>query len=389
MVEDAISFWTEIQRYEDRLAADPRSLCFVELSELYRKLGLLDDAVSVAKKGSDLHPDHAAGLYVLGTSCHAKGLEREAREALERTVELEPGHLDAARLLSQLYVAAGELARAGKLLREIMRQHPDDVETGLLLRSIGGEDESAAAEEEQPEELEEVEVIEELTEVLDEPQEEPASFVSGRGAQGGSGEPVAAGPVPAPAGREVDPFAIFADESPLWDVEAPGELQPSELSGNFDLSGRGQADKELRSHSASDEPDHWSELFASPPAAEPTAAQHPARDPLTTATLAELYVTQGFIDKALGIYRELQASDPANPAYRSRCAELAELKKQAGPQAAQAQQPPAVATAAQRQAGPAVPPASEPPASRAAAGAAFESELCHWLENIRRRRDGV
>lgn len=375
MVEDAISFWTEIQRYEDRLAADPRSLCFVELSELYRKLGLLDDAVSVAKKGSDLHPDYPAGFYVLGSSCYAKGLVREAREALERTVELEPKHLEAARLLSQLYIEGGELGRAGMLLREIVRQHPEDVETELLLRSIGGETGSDAAEEEQLEELEEVEVIEELTEVLEELQEEP-SLVAAAAPQEGGGASVAR-PVPAPAVREADPFAIFEEESPLWDVEAPEELPPS------DISGQNQGDRHLRIQSPSEQSgnsDDWSALFASTPANEPTAAQPPARDPLTTATLAELYVTQGFIDKALGIYRELLTADPANQSYRSRCAELEELKRAlAEPPAAQARPPVAQA----------VPPANVPPSTRAASGETYETELCHWLENIRRRRDGV
>ena len=353
MVEDAISFWTDIQRYEDKLAADPRSLCFVELSELYRKLGLLDDAVSVAKKGSDLHPDYPAGFYALGTACHAKGLQREAREALERTVQLEPGHLEASRLLSQLYVEGGELPRAGKLLREILRQHPGDVEADLLLRSIGGERGNDVPEEEQleeVEELEEVEVIEELTELLEEPPAPQAAPAVAQAVPVARQEAAAVRPVPAPASGAADPFAIFEEESPLWDVQASDQ----------------------------------SDFFAPPPAAEPSAAQHPARDPLTTATLAELYVTQGFVDKALGIYQELLGSDPANQSYRARCAELEKLKE-AQEEAPSAQGAPSTA---QRQPSSAV-MAAEAASSQGAPGDQFESELRHWLENIRRRRDGV
>lgn len=46
------------------------------------------------------------------------------------------------------------------------------------------------------------------------------------------------------------------------------------------------------------------------------------RDPLSTATLAELYVRQGFGDKALEIYHAILAADPGNAGVRSRIAEL-------------------------------------------------------------------
>ncbi|MBI2354818.1 MAG: tetratricopeptide repeat protein [Deltaproteobacteria bacterium] len=53
--------------------------------------------------------------------------------------------------------------------------------------------------------------------------------------------------------------------------------------------------------------------------AAPVATDH---DPLSTATLAELYVRQGFGDKALEIYHAILAADPGNAGVRSRMAEL-------------------------------------------------------------------
>jgi hypothetical protein len=49
-------------------------------------------------------------------------------------------------------------------------------------------------------------------------------------------------------------------------------------------------------------------------------------DPLSTATLAELYVRQGFIEKALTIYYALHDEDPANTTVRERIAELEALE---------------------------------------------------------------
>src|SRR5690242_20565897 len=102
MIQDAISFWTEIQRYENMLAADPRSYCFVPLSELYRKLNLLDDAVSVAVKGCSMHPDYPGGFFALGAAYNAKGEKAEARKALEQAVALKPELTEALKLLGEL-----------------------------------------------------------------------------------------------------------------------------------------------------------------------------------------------------------------------------------------------------------------------------------------------
>lgn len=51
--------------------------------------------------------------------------------------------------------------------------------------------------------------------------------------------------------------------------------------------------------------------------------QAPAgRDPLKTGTLAELYVSQGFTDKALAIYRDILADELGNATVAARIAEL-------------------------------------------------------------------
>lgn len=66
------------------------------------------------------------------------------------------------------------------------------------------------------------------------------------------------------------------------------------------------------------EDDIWMEETEETVCAAPPV-QH---DPLSTVTLAELYVQQGFISKALDIYRSLYGEDPSNDEVRSRIAEL-------------------------------------------------------------------
>ena len=68
-----------------------------------------------------------------------------------------------------------------------------------------------------------------------------------------------------------------------------------------------------------------SDLFEEPPEGgeeEPERAGAVHHDPLSTTTLAELYVQQGFVSKALDIYHTILADDPANSVALARIAEL-------------------------------------------------------------------
>jgi tetratricopeptide (TPR) repeat protein len=64
-----------------------------------------------------------------------------------------------------------------------------------------------------------------------------------------------------------------------------------------------------------------------PGAAEPEAA--PGRR-IVTRTLAEIYASQGYHDKAFEIYRELSSRQPENALYHARLADLKELLLQRG-----------------------------------------------------------
>jgi len=78
--------------------------------------------------------------------------------------------------------------------------------------------------------------------------------------------------------------------------------------------------KEIEAEAAAEEVEP-EVTFVAPPAAE--AVRH---DPLSTATLAELYVQQGFVDKALAIYRAMYAEDFTNGSIRNRITELVAME---------------------------------------------------------------
>jgi 3-dehydroquinate synthase len=113
--------------------------------------------------------------------------------------------------------------------------------------------------------------------------------------------------------------------------------------------------------------------------AEPLAAGEPDHDPLSTATLAELYAQQGFTDKALEVYRAILAHDPDNTGVRSRIA-LLEAGLTVNLAAASAGSTGADAIQERTCEGPS-PAASSPPQEKEAEALAI---LDGWLDNIGR-----
>lgn len=264
MTQGVESFRKDIKRYEDILSSDPNSYCFAPLAELYRKAGLLDNAIATARKGIEIYPDYVGGHLALGRACLEKGEQAESRTALERVVRATPDNPVAQKLLSQIYIDSGEIVLARKALETILLLSPDDVECKEALdrleqhgRSFEPEtnllDVSGGAPhgiEEDEFLLEEAEIIEELSdEVIDE----------GVGAE-------------EPAQEEFEAFNLDSTE-PLIGEDSEGTPES-------------------------------------------------APDPLQTATIAQLYIDQGFLKKALKIYRDLQDSNPDNVELRERIVDL-------------------------------------------------------------------
>ena len=233
-MQDSTSFWTDIKKLEEQLSKAPESFCFAGLSTLYLEAGLIDDALHLAREGVTKHPDYLAGLRALSLACHAKGLNDEAVDLLQRVVLALPEDAQSQRLLGRLLVEAGEQESAQQVYRVVLEFDPDDVECRLQLESL--------------------ERLAGATESL---------FISDE--------------------------EYEDDEEIIEDLEILEEF-----------------DEELDEESSETEP----------------LASEAAHDPLSTVTLAELYVNQGFIAKALEIYRAILVDNPVDRTIIERVAEL-------------------------------------------------------------------
>jgi len=137
------------------------------------------------------------------------------------------------------------------------------------------------------------------------------------------------------------------------------------------------------------------EVRQAPAAATAAVAPHGA-EPISTATIAEIYIRQGYLNRALKVYRDLLQSDPQNEGVRRK---LVELKQRIKDQKAS---PPAGLPVAS-EAAPTVVPTSVPvthpsesaetesgdAASRSAAETRQLEQLTRWIDAIHRRRADV
>jgi tetratricopeptide (TPR) repeat protein len=299
------SFWADIKRFEDRLKKDPESFCFSQLAESYLQVGLVDDALSVARSGVAIHPGYVAGQLVFAKACFRKGLQDDCKKALENVTSAVPENAEAQRMLARLYAESGRDDAAAQVLKTLLEFCPDDQMARAELDALQG---GVMDDDLEIIEFTEADIIHDETESA----------------------PVVTSAVKHAAFEEPVPIV---EEEP-WQAE---EAEEEAVQSGF----------------------------------MPEASVE--KDPLTTGTLAELYVSQGFISKAIEIYRDILQADPGNATVLAR---LAELEPEDVPA-------PAVSVV---EAKVVAPPAVKPVPATGEADTGAVEILEGWLDNARRLR---
>lgn len=90
-----------IERYQLALEKDPRSQVFAPLSEAYRKMGLIEEAFRISSRGVQYHPQFAGGHIALANVLMDKGQYENAKESLERAIQLSPENILAYQRLGE------------------------------------------------------------------------------------------------------------------------------------------------------------------------------------------------------------------------------------------------------------------------------------------------
>lgn len=258
MMPDTASLWAAAKRFEEILRKDARALSFAPLADIYRQLGLQEEALEAARKGCSLHPDFAAGQMALAKSALDCGGKDEAVKALEVVVRITPENIEAQRLLADLYTAAGKDAEAFGCLS--------------------------------------------VASSLDMELQEPAA-------------PLAVAEVVS-LEEEISDADILELSDELIEDETFAESMV-QFAASPDRPSLGEAVNRAEPFMITTPPPLYNE--------EPAAAEPPPV--MASATIAELYVNQGFPDKGADVYRELLGADPLNKEYEKRLMELTQPEK--------------------------------------------------------------
>jgi len=138
-----VSLLGKIAGYTEILSKDPRSTVFVPLSEAYRKMKLLDEAIDVANKGVAALPGYAPGFIALARAQAEHGLVKEAVVSFERVLQLEDENLQGIKGLARVRMMVGQVAEARSLLEKAKELAPEDPQIGNMLDSLDHVDSQA------------------------------------------------------------------------------------------------------------------------------------------------------------------------------------------------------------------------------------------------------
>lgn len=136
MSDTSVSLLGKIAGYTEILAKDPQSTVFVSLCEAYRQLGMLDDALEIAQKGTRHLQGFSPGFVALGRIHAQQDDLAEAANAFEKALAIEKDSLPALKALARCRFRQGHLDKARELLLRAHQLNPADPIVNKMLASL-------------------------------------------------------------------------------------------------------------------------------------------------------------------------------------------------------------------------------------------------------------
>jgi tetratricopeptide (TPR) repeat protein len=124
MAEGEVKLRPEIEKLSIKLEKDPKSKVFAQLADAYRKSNMVDEAIEIAKRGLEIHPNYAAAHLVLGRCYLEKRIFSLAREELERAANLDPYNSVTLKVLADALFAQGAKEEAIRRYQQVVDMDP-------------------------------------------------------------------------------------------------------------------------------------------------------------------------------------------------------------------------------------------------------------------------
>ena len=125
-----------IYRHLKKYHEDPTSRVFAPLAEAYRKAGLVEEALVVARAGTKMHPHFVGGRVVLARVLFDQKLYSDVIEELEFVVQNAPDNLVAQRLVAESHLMLGHVAEALHAFKMLLYFCPQDTELNQMVQEL-------------------------------------------------------------------------------------------------------------------------------------------------------------------------------------------------------------------------------------------------------------
>ncbi len=248
---------------------------FLPLANAYRERNNLDKCISLFRQGLLAFPHYWAARVALGRALMERGDLDEALEELEAAIGYVPENLLLHRLLALLYFKRGELSKSATYCRLVLFMIPEDRECFFIMSEI--------------------------------------SKIQARGSQ---------------TEAIIEETKRFAPESWQFEQEPPEQEQPEQEPPEQEQQSwqpeQEPPEQEQQSWQFEQElpeqelPEQEQEEPAPQPERTKKKQEQEGQEEILTPTIAELYLSQGFAEKAIEIYQELLIRQPDRTEWMER-----------------------------------------------------------------------
>ncbi|HEY4716160.1 MAG TPA: hypothetical protein VII00_03575 [bacterium] len=305
----------EVDKYLAALIKDPKSKAFVPLADAYRKAGMIDEAVKVALDGLKYNSNYVSGRLILSKCYFEKNMFKETGEEIRRVIKANPENIDAQKILAQILEHDGNVSESQKVWGIVLTLNPNDPDAKAKIKPS----------------------VSEKSAEVHKPVAEQAEKAEGRPAPDLKAEIKATLPAadmvkkaePAPARQikeEVLPSAPKAEKtSEIKAAEEPphsGEkAAPNPILESHQSMQVGQAHS---SQTVTERPPELPKISKDTDAPKVNQTYdkkggHPEQQTVSSLkSLADLYVQQGYLDRALKVYSELLESHSDDAGIKDR-----------------------------------------------------------------------
>ncbi len=121
-----------LKKYQE----NPSSRVFAPLTEAYRRAGLLDEAIEIAREGLRYHPNFMGGRVALARALFDKQNYQGVVDELAPVVDDIPDNLVAQRLLAESYLILGRLVEALGAYKMLLFFAPQDTEAAKIAQEL-------------------------------------------------------------------------------------------------------------------------------------------------------------------------------------------------------------------------------------------------------------